>query len=164
MTITIVDDDHPLGWLFGDYDVAVTETANGNTAHPGKIGAVEGEVDKVKIYGMSGTKYGAPLTDPYFILASISDDYSTLTIKTGQEWDSWNWHPVELKAWQDDNGDGEEVDELIGAVSTASGVTVTFSQQYTFYITDGGNAGLGLQWSWNSDAEPNSQTSVWTRK
>ncbi|MFV0592464.1 MAG: hypothetical protein ACK5M7_13840 [Draconibacterium sp.] len=164
MTVSITDDDHPLGWMFGDYLANVTETANGNTSHPISISAVEGETDAVKIYGMSGTKYGAPLADPYYILGTVSEDYSTITIMAGQEWDSWNWGPTKLTVWEDDNGDGEEVDQLVGTINTSSGVVITLSQQYTFMITSGNNEGLGLQWNWNSDANANSPTSVWTKQ
>lgn len=164
MTVTITDDDHPLGWLFGDYTANITETANGNLTHPIKITAVEGETDKIKIYGMAGSKYGPPLKDPYFILGTVSADYSTVTIAAGQEWDTWNYGPTKLTVWEDDNGDGEEVDQLIGTISTDGGVTITFNQQYTFMITSGNNEGLGLQWAWNSDANPNSPTSVWVKQ
>lgn len=162
--ITIIDDDHPLGWMLGDYTSAVTETANGSTSHPVSISAVEGETDKIKIYGMAGAALGPPLSDPYYILGTVSEDYSTVTIKAGQEWESWNYGPVRLDVWEDDNGDGEEVDELVGSISTDGGVTITFSQQYTFMITDGSNEGLGLQWAFNSDEEPNSPTAIWTRQ
>ncbi len=164
MKITIVDDDHPLGWMLGDYTSAVTETANGSKEHPINIAAIEGETDKVKIYGMAGLAFGPPLADPYFILGTVSEDQTTITIKTGQSWDSWNWGPVTLTAWEDDNGEGEEVNDLVGYISTDGGVTITFRQQYTFLITSGVNEGLGLQWAWNSDANPSSPVAVWTRK
>ncbi len=164
MTVTIIDDDHPLGWLFGTYSVATTETANGSTSHTGSVAAVDGETNKIKIYGMCGAAYGPGLVDPYYILGTVSDDQTTITIAAGQAWDSWNWGPVELMCWEDDNGEGEEADQLIGTISTDGGVSFTFNQQFTFYITDGGNAGLGLQWSWNSDAASNSPTSVWTQQ
>lgn len=164
MKITIVDDDHPLGWMLGDYISNVTETANGNKEHPVNIVAIDGETDKVKIYGMAGQAFGPPLADPYFILGTVSEDYTTITIKAGQSWDSWDWGPVTLKVWEDDNGEGEEVKDLIGYISTDNGVKITFRQQYTFYITSGVNEGLGLQWAWNSDANPNSPVAVWTRK
>ena len=44
---------------------------------------------------------------------------------------------LKLTAWEDDNGDGEETDKLIGTISTDGGVTITFNQQYTFMITSG---------------------------
>ena len=56
MTVTITDDDHPLGWMFGNYIANVTETSNGTLSHPITISAVEGETDKIKIYGMAGSK------------------------------------------------------------------------------------------------------------
>ncbi|MDD4144079.1 MAG: hypothetical protein PHN68_05535 [Prolixibacteraceae bacterium] len=161
--ITIVDDDHPLGWMLGDYTSAVTETANGSPEHPVNIAAIEGETDKVKIYGMAGLAYGPPLADPYFILGTVSEDQTTITIKAGQSWDDYDWGPVTLTVWEDDNGEGEEVDDLVGYISTDDGVTITFRQQYTFYITSGVNEGLGLQWAWNADANPNSPVAVWTR-
>lgn len=165
ITITIVDDDHPLGWLFGDYAVATTETANGSASHSGSISSVEGETSKVKIYGMAGAAYGPGLVDPYYILGTVSDDYKTVTIAAGQAWESWGYGSVELQVWEDDNGEGEETDTLIGTITqTGDEVTVTFNQQFTFYITDGGNEGLGLQWSWNSDSETNSPTSVWSKQ
>jgi len=164
MKITIVDDDHPLGWMLGDYTANVTQTANGNSEHPIVIEAVEGETDKIRIYGMCGTAFGPPLTDPYVILGTVSEDYTTVTIKAGQSWDSWNWGPVTLTVWEDDNGEGEEVDNLVGTISTDDGVKITFRQQYTFLITEGGNEGLGIQWAWNDDENPNSPTSVWIRQ
>lgn len=164
MKITIIDDDHPLGWMLGEYASAVTETANGSKNHPINITAIEGETDKIKIYGMAGSAYGPALVDPYFILGTVSDDYKTVTIKTGQSWDSWNWGPVTLTAWEDDNGEGEEVGDLIGTITTEGGVKITLNQQYTFLITGGVNEGLGLQWAWNSDAAPNSPTAIWTKK
>lgn len=164
MKVTIIDDDHPLGWMLGDYTSAVTETANGNNSHPIQISAVEGETDKIKIYGMAGLAYGPPLADPYYILGTVSEDYKTVTINAGQSWDSWNWGSTTLTVWEDDNGEGEEVDKLVGTISTDGGVTITLSQQYTFMITDGGNEGVGLQWAWNSDANPNSPTAIWTKQ
>ena len=164
MKVTIIDDDHPLGWMLGDYQSAVTETANGSTSHPVNIAVVDGETDKVKIYGMAGAAYGPPLTDPYYILGTVSEDFSTITIKAGQEWESWGYGPVKLTVWEDDNGEGEEVNDLVGTISTEGGVKITFSQQYTFMITSGGNEGLGLQWAYNSDANPNSPTAIWTRQ
>lgn len=163
-TITIIDDDHPLGWMLGDYTSAVTETANGNNSHPVSISAVEGETDKIKIYGMAGASLGPQLSDPYYILGTVSEDYSTVTIEAGQEWETWGYGPVELTVWEDDNGEGEEVEELVGSISTEGGVTITFSQQYTFMITEGNNEGLGIQWAWNSDEETNSPTAIWTRQ
>ena len=164
MTVTITDDDHPLGWMFGDYIANVTETANGTTSHPIKISAVEGETDVVKIFGMGGQKYGPVLDDPYYILGTVSEDYSTITIQAGQEWETWGYGPTILTVWEDDNGEGEEVDQLVGTINTDGGVVITFNQQYTFMITSGSNEGLGLQWHWNSDASPNSPTSVWTQQ
>jgi hypothetical protein len=162
--ITIIDDDHPLGWMLGDYTSQVTSTANGSKEHPVNIVAIDGETDKVKIYGMAGLAFGPPLADPYFILGTVSEDYSTITIKAGQSWDSWGYGPVTLKVWEDDNGEGEEVNDLIGYISTDGGVKITFRQQYTFFITAGGNQGLGIQWAWNDDPNPNSPVAVWTRK
>lgn len=164
MKISITDDDHPLGWMFGNYVANITETANGSTEHPITISAVEGETDKIKIYGMSGAKYGAPIKDPYYILGTVSEDYSTVTINAGQEWESYGYGPTKLTVWEDDNGEGEEVNKLTGTISTDGGVSITFTQQYTFMITSGNNEGLGLQWAWNSDANPNSPTSVWNRQ
>ncbi|MDD2382259.1 MAG: hypothetical protein PHV35_11240 [Mariniphaga sp.] len=164
MKITIIDDDHPLGWLFGDYTSVVTATANGSLNHSVNIAAVDGEVDKVKIYGMAGSALGPPMADPYFILGSVSEDNGAITIKTEQEWGSWGYGPVKLIAWEDDNGEGEEVGDLIGTIDRTDGVKVTFRQQYTFYITSGGNEGLGIQWAWNDDANPSSPTAVWTKK
>jgi len=164
MTVSITDDDHPLGWLFGSYIANVTETANGSSAHPITISGVDGETDKVKIYGMGGQQYGPPLKDPYYILGTVSEDYSKMTIMAGQEWETWGYGPTILTVWEDDNGEGEEVDKLLGTISTDGGVVVTISQQYTFMITSGNNEGLGLQWNWNSDENPNSPTSVWTKQ
>ncbi len=165
ITITITDDDHPLGWMFGDYAVATTETANGSTSHSGKIASVEDETTKIKFYGMAGAAYGPALEDPYFILGTVNDEQTTVTIAAGQAWDSWGYGPVELTAWEDDNGEGEESDVLVGTITkTDGGAVVTFNQQFTFMITSGNNEGLGLQWSWNADSEPNSPTSVWTKQ
>lgn len=162
ITITIIDDDHPLGWMFGSYAVATTATANGSSSHTGSIAAVEGEVNKVKIYGMAGAALGPVMADPYFILGTVSADHTSISVDAGQEWDSWNYGPTILTVWEDDNGEGEEVDVLDGSIDKTSGVVITFSQQFTFMITDGNNEGLGIQWSWNDDAAPNSPTSVWT--
>jgi hypothetical protein len=164
MKVSIIDDDHPLGWMLGSYTANVVETANGNNVHPITISAVEGETDKIRIYGMAGTAFGPPLRDPYYILGTVSGDYTTVTINTGQEWESWNWGPTKLIAWEDDNGEGEEVNTLIGTISNDGGISITFRQQYTFLITSGGNEGLGIQWAWNSDDEPNSPTSVWEKQ
>ncbi len=164
ITITIVDDDHPLGWLFGDYNVSVVETANGSNEYSLSISSIEGETGRVKIYGMAGPPYGPPADDPYYLIASVSEDYSTMTIAAGQEWESWGYGPVVLTAWEDDNGEGEEVNQLTGAIDATDGVTITFTQQFTFLITSGGNEGLGLQWAWNSDANPNSPTAILTKQ
>lgn len=170
LTLTINDDDHPLGWMLGDYNVAVTQTANGNTSFTASIVAVEGETSIVKIYGLSGVTYGAPATPPtsadafdYALLGTVSEDFSTISIKAGQEWDSWGYGPTSFTVWLDDNGEADEAEALVGEISTDNGVVITFSQQFTFMITDGGNAGLGLQWAWNEDAEPNSPTAILTK-
>jgi hypothetical protein len=164
ITITITDDDHPLGWLFGDYNGATTETANGSTSYDISISVVDGEPTKIMIYGMAGAAYGPGLIDPYYILGTVSDDYSTVSIAAGQEWESWGYGATILTAWEDDNGEGEETDEIIGTIDQTNGVVITLYQQYTFMITDGTNEGLGLQWSWNSDTETNSATSIWTKQ
>jgi hypothetical protein len=164
MTITIVDDDHPLGWMLGEYMANVTQTANGNSQYKLTIEAVEGETDKVKIYGMCGPSYGPGSIDPYVILGTVSEDYTTLTIKSGQSWDDWNYGPVSLTVWEDDYGDGEEVDDLVGAISTDGGVSITFNQAFTFAITAGDLEGYGLQWAYNDDENANSTTAVWTRQ
>ncbi len=164
MAVTITDDDHPLGWMFGNYTANVVETANGNNEHPIVISAVDGETDKIKIYGMAGQKYGPALKDPFYILGSVSADSTTVTIIAGQEWETWGYGPTELTVWEDDNGEGEEVNELVGTIDLTNGVAITFRQQYTFTINSGGNEGLGLQWNWNSDANPNSPTSVWVKQ
>ncbi|MCY1722195.1 hypothetical protein OU798_17710 [Prolixibacteraceae bacterium Z1-6] len=170
LALTINDDDHPLGWMLGDYDIVVTETANGNTNYSVSIVAVEGETDLVKIYGMSGVTLGAPSDPPasgddfdYSLLGTVSEDYSTVTIRAGQEWDTWGYGPTSFKVWLDDNGEADEAEEMVGTISTDNGVIITFSQQFTFYITEGNNAGLGIQWAWNSDAAPNSPTAVLTK-
>ena len=170
LALTISDDDHPLGWMLGNYNAAVTEFANGNGSHPVRILAVEGETDLVKIYGMSGVKYGAPSNPPaseddfdYSLIGTVSEDFSTITVKAGQEWDSWGYGPTSFTIWIDDNGEADETDEMVGTINTDAGVVITFSQQYTFMITSGGNEGLGLQWAWNSDAEPNSPVTVLTK-
>jgi len=162
--ITIIDDDHPLGWMFGDYAVSTPETANGSTSYSANISAVEGEPSKIKIYGMAGAAYGPVLADPYYILGTVSDDHTTISIAAGQEWESWNWGSTILTVWQDDNGEGEEVDELVGYIDQSNGVVITLNQQYNFTITDGNNEGLGLQWAWNSDAESNSAVSTFTKQ
>lgn len=164
ITITIIDDDHPLGWMFGDYLVSTPETRNGSTSHAGSITAVLGETSKIKIYGMAGSAYGPALADPYFILATVSDDHTTVTIDAGQEWESWAYGSTILTAWEDDNGEGEETDKIIATLDKSGPVVLTISQQFTFMITDGSNEGLGLQWSWNSDAAANSPTSTWTKQ
>lgn len=166
LELGIRDDDHPLGWMLGDYDVAVTATANGSTSYTATIVAVEGETSLVKIYWLCGPPYGPAEADlaefDYSLLATVSDDFTTISVKTGQEWDSWGYGPTSFTAWEDDNGEGEEVDEMVGTISTDAGVVITFSQQFTFMITSGNNEGLGLQWAWNEDANPNSPTAILT--
>ncbi len=164
ITITIVDDDHPLGWMFGDYDVSVVETLNGDNNYSLNISSIEGETDRVKIYGLAGTSFGPPAEDPFYLTASVSEDYSTMTIAAGQEWEDWNYGPTILTVWEDDNGEGEEVNQLTGTIDASDGVTITFNQQFTFLITEGINEGLGLQWAWNSDANANSPTATLTKK
>lgn len=170
LALTINDDDHPLGWMLGDYDVAVTQTANGNTSYPISIVAVEGETDLVKIYGFSGVTLGAPATPPttadafdYALLGTVSEDFSTISIKAGQEWDSWGYGPTNFTVWMDDNGEADEAEALVGDISADDGVVITFTQQFTFMITEGNNEGLGIQWAWNEDAEPNSPTAILTK-
>ena len=165
ITVNISDDDHPLGWMLGSYDAAITATANGDLAYGISLEPIEGETSKIKIFGMSGVKYGAPLADPYYLEGVVNEEFTELKIKAEQEWDSWGYGPTTLKVWEDDNGEGAETGELIGEITNDNGaITITFRQQYTFYITDGNNAGLGLQWAWNEDAAPNSPTAIWTRK
>lgn len=165
VTITIIDDDHPLGWMLGEYSAKPTATANGSDEFPITLSAIEGETDKIKIYGLSGLAFGAPATDPYFILASVNDDNTNLTIKTGQEWKSWDWGPTIFSAWDDAAGEGVEVKELTGIISNVDGlVKITFNQAHSFIITDGNNKGLGLQWAYNEDDGPNGVTAVWTLK
>ncbi|MFB6318548.1 hypothetical protein [Saccharicrinis sp. FJH54] len=171
LELGIRDDDHPLGWMLGDYDVAVTQTANGSNSFSATIVPVEGETSLVKIYGLCGPPYGPTAEPPktaddfdYSLQGTVSDDFTTITIKTGQEWDSWGYGPTSFTAWQDDNGELDEVEELVGTISTDAGVVITFSQQFTFMITSGNNEGLGLQWAWNDDAETNSPTAILTLK
>lgn len=168
MTVTIIDDDHPLGWFVGNYDLAATQSFNGDDQYPVLITTVEGEPDKVKIYGMCGPSYGPlPYTeDPFYIIGTVSQDFSTLTIKAGQKWEDWGYGfgPTIFKAWEDDNANGEEVDNLIGTINTDGGITITFNQASTFEITSGVYEGLGLQWIYNDDEATNSITSVWTKK
>lgn len=164
LTVTIIDDDHPLGWLFGDFSVSTPETQNGATSYTGSISAVEGEPTKVKLYGMGGSAYGPVLADPYFILGTVNDEQTEITIAAGQEWETWGYGATILSVWEDDNGEGEEVDQLIASIDNSNPVVITFSQQFCFLITDGNNEGLGLQWAWNSDTESNSPTSVWTKQ
>jgi hypothetical protein len=170
LALTVNDDDHPLGWMLGSYNAKVTATANGDLSYPVNIMALEGETKIVKIYGLSGVGLGAPIDPPtseddfdYYLLGTVSDDFSSISIKSGQEWDDWNYGPTSFTVWLDDNGEADEADALIGTISTDGGVVITFSQQFTFMITEGNNEGLGIQWAWNEDAEPNSPTCILTR-
>lgn len=165
ITVSISDDDHPLGWMLGSYAAVVTATANGDLAHGITLEPIEGETSKIKVFGMSGLKYGAPLADPYYLEGVVNEEFTELKIKAEQEWDTWGYGPTTLQVWEDDNGEGAETGELIGEITNNNGaITITFRQQYTFYITEGNNAGLGLQWAWNDDAAPNSPTAIWTRE
>ncbi len=167
LTVTIIDDDHPLGWMLGDYSANVTETSNGDLNYSMTIEAVAGETDKVNIYGMCGPSFGPIGADyrNYYIVGTVSADSTTLTIQSGQVWSDWDFGPTKLTVWEDDYASGEEVNELKGIINSDNGnVTITFNQAFTFLITSGDYEGYGLQWAVNSDDNTNSVTAVWTRQ
>lgn len=166
MAVTITDDDHPLSWFVGNYIAAVTQTFNGDEQFPILITTVEGETDKIRIYGMCGSTFG-PIPydeDPFYIIGTVSEDFTTVTINAGQEWEDFDFGPTIFKVWEDDNLEGEEVNVLIGNINIEDGVSVTFNQAFLFEITSGDYEGAGLQWVYNEDENPNSVTSVWTKQ
>jgi hypothetical protein len=165
--VTITDDDHPLGWMLGNFTANVTETSNGNTNYSLTVASVSGEIDKVIIYGMCGPSFGPgpALNDTHYIIGTVSQDSTMLTIISGQEWADWGYGPTTFSVWEDDYGDGEEVDDLVGIINrNGSNVTITFNQAFTFLITSGDFEGYGLGWAYNSDENPNSVTAVWVRQ
>ncbi len=150
LTISISDDDHPLGWMLGNY-TATGELwrAGGTASWSMKLEPVEGDVTQVAIQGLvSGGGYGHDVSDDYVFYGTVDSENMTLTIKTGQTLDSWGYGPVVLVGWYGPDGataitEGDPV--TCDIVVDGDNITINPQDEYGTYITEGTNEGLYLE-------------------
>lgn len=168
--IALSDDDHPFGWMLGDY------TAKGNSWRDAATGAewdmvlspIENDIYSVEIlgligYGSYGT--GASADHPVYGKIKEADDGSIeLAITVGQEIPSYGYGACTLKAWYGPDGavDIPTGEAFSGKVNNeGAAVTITFQDEYGWYIHEGNNLGLYLELVVGDGSAVNT---VWTRK
>lgn len=170
ITVGISDDDHPFGWMLGDYSATGNLWRNGDTpTWDMSLNAVEGDIYSVEIVGLvSAGGYGHPATSEFAIFGKIienEDDTYQFQFLTGQEVPTWGYGPCVLEGYKGPDGavQMEAGEPIIGDVIVGSGgsVRIEFHDEYGFFITEGGNAGIGLEYVIGDGTSVNT---VWTRK
>lgn len=168
--VSISDDDHPFGWMLGDY------TAAGNLWRAGgafewamELNPVENDIYAVQIVGLvAGGNYGQPAGDAaYAVYGKINvneeDGSVSLTILTGQEIPTYGYGPCALVGWYGPDGAVtiETGSAITGNVVNNNGaVSIRMQDEYGWYITSGNNAGLYLDIVIGDGSAVNT---VWTR-
>jgi hypothetical protein len=148
--INITDDDHPLGWMLGDYSVTADIYRSGEVTWNMTLSPVEGDIKQVTIVGLfAGGNYAQPEGDPtYYVLGSVDMEAMTMTMKTGQNMVSWGWGPVTIVGWYADDTDVKTGDPLtFDIVQDGDNVSIVSREYYGIYIYEGNNAGLYLEYT-----------------
>ncbi|HKM93625.1 MAG TPA: Calx-beta domain-containing protein [Prolixibacteraceae bacterium] len=166
--VNLTDDDHPFGWMLGDYSATgILWRAEVTNTWDMVLSPVENDIYTIKILGLVGGGsygHGASVDFPVYGKIVEGDESYTLTIAVGQEIDSYGFGPCALLGFYGPDG---AVDIPTGGVITCDivnkngAVSIHPHDEYGWHITSGNNEGLDLEFVVGNGSEINT---VWTRK
>ena len=160
--VSISDDDHPFGWMLGDY------SCTGNLWRAGGVNTwditlnpVANDIYSVEIIGLlTCGGYPHPATSEYAFYGKIAevDGGYEFSMLVGQEIPTFGYGPCVLEGWAaPDYGVQMETGppNIAPVLVDCSSVSLSFADQYGILIFEGNNAGIGLEYT---------DGTVWTRK
>ena len=145
--IGISDDDHPYGYLLGDYTITNDLYRSGVNTWDMKLSAVEGDITLVEIQGLfAAGSYAHPFTNEYVVYGNIDIDNMQFTVKTGQSMPTWGYGPVNLEGWHGDDSDIETGSPItFDIINDGGSYKLETTDYYGTYIYEGNNEGLYLE-------------------
>lgn len=151
--VTIVDNEHPLNIVLGNYSVEATSVFGGSANTNIATSAVEGTLEQVSFpLGQLIPGWGVPPTD--LVYATVNLEESTFNIQIGQDYASFGYGPCKISGYDGETGERMEDGLYVRGTFDADG-NIVLSDQIGVIITDGNNVDLSFE-IWEAGA-------VWTK-
>ncbi|HYQ55973.1 MAG TPA: hypothetical protein VEP89_01415 [Draconibacterium sp.] len=153
LALGISDDDHPFGWMLGDYSATGNLwRAGGRPTWDMTLNPVDGDIYSVEIIGMfSVGGYAHPATSEFAFAGKIvenEDGTYQFQFLIGQEIPGWAVGGCTLVGWRGPDGavDMENGEPVIGdvVVGEDGSVKIEFHDEYGILITEQGHANEGI--------------------
>lgn len=138
--VTLVDDEHPLKLVLGDYVFAGTDAWGDPFSCTTTTQAVEGDLTQIQFPLDDLIGYGAPPTD--MVVASIDLTAMTFKIKTGQSFATFGYGPCKINGYDADENELSDGEFVTGTID-ANG-NITMNEMLGVIITEGSNEGASF--------------------
>lgn len=135
--VTIVDDEHPLKLVLGDYIFAGLDAWDAPFSCNVTTQSVEGDLTQIQFPVDALIGYGAPLTD--VVIASVDLTAKTFKIKTGQSYASFGYGTYKINGYDADGNDLSEGDFVTGTIDDNGNITM--NEMLGVVITSGSYEG-----------------------
>lgn len=119
--VTIVDDEHPLAFILGDFSAQGADYYSGFAAEDWEATIVKDPDDVSKVWIHNFTPSGAPNA----VYGVVNQEKTEIRIPVNQALGSNSSYDIVLEGYRGDNGEEDITDYILGTISENGTITVT---------------------------------------
>ncbi len=135
--VTIVDDEHPLKLVLGEYIFAGLDAWGDPFSCNVTTQSVEGDLTQIQFPVDALIGFGAPLTD--VVIASVDLTAKTFKIKTGQSYANFGYGSYKVSGYDADENQLSDGEYVTGTIDNNGNITM--NEMLDFVITSGSYEG-----------------------
>jgi hypothetical protein len=143
VVVTLVDDEHPLKLVLGDYVFSGLDAWGGEFSVNVTTSAVDGDLTQIQFpLAHLIPAYGPPAD--YMVYARVDLEEMKIFIKVGQSYESFGYGACKISGYKGAEGDPqlEDGDEVVGVIDENGNITM--EDYFGVLITEGANEGLSF--------------------
>ena len=143
VSVKIVDDEHPLKLVLGDYVFSGVDAWGDEFSVNVTTSAVEGDITQIKFPLAHLIPGYAPPAD-LMVYATVDLEAMEISIEAGQSYDSFGYGACKISGYKGPEGDPqlEDGDKIIGTIDENGNITM--KDYIGVLITEGSNEGLSF--------------------
>ncbi|MCK9310687.1 MAG: hypothetical protein M0P26_00250 [Bacteroidales bacterium] len=142
VTVTLVDDEHPLKLVLGDYIFAGSDAWGDPFSVNITTSAVEGDLTQISFPLVDLIGYSAPAEDLVYASVDLTKNPKEFKIKIGQSFDTWGYGPCKIQGFKADETELSDGDYVTGTVDDSGNITM--NEMLGVVITSGSYEGASF--------------------